>query len=32
MNPKEMPIAKKLRGHLEWESSSVDGTVYQNRK
>jgi N-acetylneuraminate synthase len=29
MNPKEMPIAKKLRGHLEWESSSVQGTVYQ---
>ncbi|HZQ74358.1 MAG TPA: N-acetylneuraminate synthase family protein [Burkholderiales bacterium] len=28
MNPKEVPIAKKLRGHLEWESSSVQGTVY----
>src|SRR5687768_14868424 len=28
MNPKEMPIAKKLRGHLQWESSSVEGTVY----
>jgi N-acetylneuraminate synthase len=29
MNPKEMPIAKKLRGHLQWESSSVEGTVYK---
>ena len=28
MNPKEIPIAKKLRGHLEWESSSIEGTVY----
>jgi N-acetylneuraminate synthase len=32
MNPKEMPVAKKLRGHLEWESSSVQGTVYQSGK
>jgi N-acetylneuraminate synthase len=29
MNPKELPIAKKLRGHLQWESSSVEGTVYK---
>ena len=29
MNPKEMPIAKKLRGHLQWEASSVEGTVYK---
>lgn len=28
VNPKEIPIAKKLRGHLEWESSSIEGTVY----
>jgi N-acetylneuraminate synthase len=28
MNPKEVPVAKKLRGHLEWESSSVAGTIY----
>jgi len=32
MNPKEIPIAKKLRGHLEWESSSVEGTVYGRKK
>jgi N-acetylneuraminate synthase len=32
MNPKEIPIAKKLRGHLEWESSSVEGTVYGKPK
>ena len=32
MNPKEMPIAKKLRGHLQWESSSVEGTVYGKKK
>jgi N-acetylneuraminate synthase len=32
MNPKEIPIAKKLRGHLEWESSSVEGTVYGKQK
>jgi N-acetylneuraminate synthase len=32
MNPKEMPVAKKLRGHLEWESSSVAGTVYNQHK
>jgi len=29
MNPKEMPIAKKLRGHLQWEASSIEGTVYK---
>ena len=29
MNPKELPIAKKLRGHLQWEASSVEGTVYK---
>lgn len=28
MNPKEMPIAKKLRGHLQWEASSIEGTIY----
>lgn len=28
MHTKEMPIAKKLRAHLQWEASSVDGTVY----
>ena len=32
MNPKEIPIAKKLRGHLQWESSSVEGTVYGRNK
>jgi N-acetylneuraminate synthase len=32
MNPKEMPIAKKLRGHLQWEASSVEGTVYGKQK
>ena len=32
MNPKEMPVAKKLRGHLEWESSSVAGTIYDQHK
>ena len=32
MNPKEVPVAKKLRGHLEWESSSVQGTVYGKTK
>lgn len=32
MNPKEIPIAKKLRGHLQWESSSVEGTVYGRKK
>jgi N-acetylneuraminate synthase len=32
MNPKEVPVAKKLRGHLEWESSSVAGTVYGKQK
>jgi N-acetylneuraminate synthase len=32
MNPKEVPVAKKLRAHLEWESSSVEGTVYQARR
>jgi len=32
MNPKEIPIAKKLRGHLQWESSSVEGTVYGRTK
>jgi N-acetylneuraminate synthase len=29
MNPKEIPIAKKLRAHLTWESDSLEGTVYQ---
>jgi N-acetylneuraminate synthase len=28
-NPKEIPVAKKLRAHLAWESSSLDGTVYK---
>ena len=32
MNPKEIPVAKKLRGHLEWEASSTKGTVYQGSK
>ena len=32
MNPKEMPIAKKLRGHLQWEASSIEGTVYGKQK
>jgi N-acetylneuraminate synthase len=32
MNPKEMSVAQKLRGHLEWESSSVAGTVYDQPK
>jgi N-acetylneuraminate synthase len=32
MNPKEMPIAKKLRGHLQWESSSIEGTVYKPKR
>jgi N-acetylneuraminate synthase len=32
MNPKEIPIAKKLRGHLQWEASSVEGTVYGKQK
>jgi N-acetylneuraminate synthase len=32
MNPKEMPIAKKLRGHLQWEASSTEGTVYGKKK
>jgi len=32
MNPKEIPVAKKLRGHLEWESSSVAGTIYDQHK
>jgi N-acetylneuraminate synthase len=27
-NPKEIPVAKKLRAHLAWESSSLEGTVY----
>jgi N-acetylneuraminate synthase len=30
-NPKEIPVAKKLRAHLAWESSSLDGTVYQQQ-
>lgn len=29
MNPKEMPVAKKLRAHLGWESDSLEGTVYK---
>jgi N-acetylneuraminate synthase len=28
-NPKEIPIARKLRAHLAWESSSLEGTVYE---
>lgn len=32
MNPKEIPIAKKLRAHLAWESNSLEGTVYQSKK
>ncbi len=28
-NAKEIPIAKKLRAHLEWESNSLEGTVYK---
>ncbi len=31
IQPKEVPIAKKLRAHLNWESSSLDGTVYSGR-
>jgi N-acetylneuraminate synthase len=31
MNPKELPVAKKLRGHLEWESSSIEGTIYKSK-
>lgn len=31
MNPKEAPIATKLRAHLPWESSGLSGTVYQNK-
>lgn len=31
LNPKEIPVAKKLRAHLEWESSSVEGTVYEKK-
>ncbi len=30
-NPKEIPVAKKLRAHLAWESSSLEGTVYQSK-
>lgn len=32
MNPKEISVAKKLRAHLGWESSSVEGTVYSGPK
>jgi N-acetylneuraminate synthase len=32
MNPKEMPVAKKLRAHLGWESDSLVGTVYKHGK
>lgn len=32
MNPKEMPVAKKLRAHLGWESDSLEGTVYKKGK
>jgi N-acetylneuraminate synthase len=32
MNPKEMPVAKKLRAHLGWESDSLEGTVYKHGK
>lgn len=28
---KEIPVAKKLRAHLGWESSDVSGTVYSQR-
>lgn len=31
IQPKEVPIAKKLRAHLNWESSSLNGTVYSGR-
>jgi N-acetylneuraminate synthase len=32
MNPKEVPIAKKLRAHLAWESDSLEGTVYERKQ
>jgi N-acetylneuraminate synthase len=32
MNPKEIPVAKKLRAHISWESDSLEGTVYQSKK
>lgn len=32
INPKEIQIAKKLRAHLAWESSSIEGTVYDQTK
>lgn len=32
MNLKEIPVAKKLRAHLGWESSSLEGTVYKHGK
>ncbi len=32
MNPKEIPVAEKLRAHLGWESSSLAGTVYEHGK
>jgi len=32
MNAKELPIAKKLRAHLKWESDSLEGTVYASKK
>jgi len=32
MNPKEIPVAKKLRAHLAWESDSLEGTVYQSKR
>lgn len=31
MNPKEIPIAKKLRAHIAWESDSLEGTIYQSK-
>jgi len=31
-NAKELPIAKKLRAHLRWESDSLEGTVYAPKK
>ena len=32
INPKEIQIAKKLRAHLAWESSSIEGTIYDHAK
>lgn len=32
MNPREIPVAKKLRAHLAWESDSLEGTIYQPKR